>query len=127
MTTTKEQRNELRAELVRRLRSGKYTQGRGVLRDASDRFCCLGVACDIVVDAGSADWTKKDGCYACGGVHTCGLPPEVQDAFGFFSGTGRISWEAFPNRALFFLNDTGTPFPEIADIIESEPEGLFID
>lgn len=36
---------------VKALRSGKYEQGNGVLRmkeDGEDKFCCLGVACDLL-------------------------------------------------------------------------------
>lgn len=34
------------------LRSGKYKQGRGQLRSANDEFCCLGVACDLLIEQG---------------------------------------------------------------------------
>ncbi len=30
------------------LRSGKYKQGHYMLRDVNNKFCCLGVACDIL-------------------------------------------------------------------------------
>lgn len=47
---------QVRAEWVRRLRSGQYMQGLGVLRmDRSDGLvahCCLGVLCEIAVDEG---------------------------------------------------------------------------
>ncbi len=44
--------NEAESKLVEALRSGKYQQGRQVLRNSflhtSDKFyCCLGVACEI--------------------------------------------------------------------------------
>lgn len=39
------------------LRSGKYTQGTGSLRDANDNFCCLGVLCDRVNPEG---WTFNE-------------------------------------------------------------------
>ncbi len=39
------------------LRSGKYEQGAGMLRSAKDKYCCLGVLCDIEIDA---EW-KTDG------------------------------------------------------------------
>lgn len=29
------------------LRSGEYAQGEGVLRSYNDKFCCLGVACEV--------------------------------------------------------------------------------
>jgi hypothetical protein len=33
---------------VEALRSRKYVQGHGMLRDAKNRFCCLGVLCDLL-------------------------------------------------------------------------------
>ena len=38
---------EFKAKWVAALRSGKYQQGRDVLRNG-DKFCCLGVACDLI-------------------------------------------------------------------------------
>ena len=41
----------MKAELLNKwleaLRSGKYQQGRGTLRDADNKFCCLGVLLDV--------------------------------------------------------------------------------
>lgn len=37
----------LQKEWLKALRSGKYKQGRGWLRDAEDGFCCLGVMCEL--------------------------------------------------------------------------------
>ena len=34
-------------EWVKALRSGEYQQGRGCLRSRDDKFCCLGVLCDL--------------------------------------------------------------------------------
>ena len=42
----------LKARWIAALRSGKYQQGAGALRDADNRFCCLGVLCDIVESRG---------------------------------------------------------------------------
>lgn len=41
---------EIKQRWVKALRSGKYTQGRTVMVDSirgKDKFCCLGVLCDI--------------------------------------------------------------------------------
>lgn len=48
----------LKGKWIEALRSGKYKQGRGVLRSSDDRFCCLGVLCDI---SGYGEWGKSDG------------------------------------------------------------------
>lgn len=63
---------EIKAEWLRRLRSGEYPQTRrGVLR-AGGGYCCLGVLCDIAVCQGIARW---DG-FSCraGGAYTMVLP-----------------------------------------------------
>lgn len=39
---------EFKRKWVEALRSGKYKQGRGQLKDTQDQYCCLGVACIIV-------------------------------------------------------------------------------
>lgn len=47
---------EVKAEWLKRLRSGEYTQGGGKLRDGLNRYCCLGVLCDIAADADILVW-----------------------------------------------------------------------
>lgn len=52
----------LKAKWIEALRSGKYKQGRNVLRSSNDRFCCLGVLCDI---SGQGQWKGEScGCEA---------------------------------------------------------------
>ena len=47
------------AKWVAALRGGKYRQTKGVLHETPDRFCCLGVLCDI---HGTGRWVEhKDG------------------------------------------------------------------
>lgn len=47
---------EIKAELVKRLRSGNYIQGQEKLslmdKDGEQKFCCLGVLCEIAVERG---------------------------------------------------------------------------
>ena len=38
---------EVKTKWVEALRSDKYEQGFGVLRTKTDKFCCLGVLCDL--------------------------------------------------------------------------------
>lgn len=47
---------ELKAKWVAALRSGNYEQGWGLLRGVTDKYCCLGVACDI---SGQGQWIKR--------------------------------------------------------------------
>jgi hypothetical protein len=47
---------EIKAKWVAALRSGEYKQGRGQLR-SEDRFCCLGVLCDLHAKETGGGWT----------------------------------------------------------------------
>jgi hypothetical protein len=43
------------------LRSGKYKQARGFLRDEENKFCCLGVLCQMYIEeTGKAEWKFND-------------------------------------------------------------------
>lgn len=48
----------IKALWVEALRSGKYTQGTGALKDEHGFFCCLGVLCDLAVNEGLGQWVK---------------------------------------------------------------------
>jgi hypothetical protein len=100
---------------VKALRSGEYKQGNMRLR-SGDEFCCLGVACDLY---GARNGKKWQGNYFMG--NNARLPEAVKDWLGLASALG----VSFGMKSLAMLNDAGASFSEIADIIESEPEGLF--
>jgi len=103
---------------VKALRSGKYKQGRGALR-TGDMYCCLGVACEL---AGAKAEKPDDliGPYGYDGIFFT-LPVSVQKWLGVKTGNGTYEVE----HALSSDNDVGKTFEAIADIIKSEPEGLF--
>lgn len=113
---------EVKAKWLEALRSGEYEQGRQFLRTRDNEFCCLGVLCDLAVKAGVIEEPTADGWgeyrYGDGGEQS-GLPDEVSDWAGIDTQLGRFSHGGV-DTALAFLNDRGTPFSEIADIIESE-------
>lgn len=46
---------DIKAQWVAALRSGEYEQGNSVLRTPDDKFCCLGVLCDLAAKAGVID------------------------------------------------------------------------
>ena len=82
------------------LRSGKYAQGRGTLRNG-DNFCCLGVLCDIVAPNA---W-DGDGCHR----GEAGLPSTS------VLRTAGVTDE----RDFAALNDTArATFAEIADVVD---------
>lgn len=108
--------NENAKKWVAALRSGRYRQTTGLLtRDGA--YCCLGVACAIAEDAGLdlPNW-HDDGA----------LPWEVRQWLGMKSQWGNFLIDGqLLGTELTVLNDNGSTFAEIAEIIESEPEGLF--
>lgn len=111
--------NDNAKKLVKALRSGKYKQGQDWLR-IGNTFCCLGVACDLYRKEFGTKWDKRDMFF---GEDTV-LPIEVQEWFGFSDEEG--SWSKEDHCSLISMNDMGKSFKEIADKIESEPEGLFV-
>lgn len=92
------------------LRSGQYKQGREFLC-ANDQFCCLGVLCDLseidefkTKEHRAAEYLDQD-------QH---LPEEVMRLTGMVSTHG----SSYNTPDLTVLNDEGSTFLEIADIIE---------
>ncbi len=113
-------------ELVAALRSGKYTQGVDLLRTKDNRFCCLGVACDIANPLG---WTEGAVNMRHEDTYTTGLSPVAQEYFGFHSDMGMprmgaVSIDGTNYGALSTANDAGVPFSDIADYIEAHWEDL---
>lgn len=55
-------KEEIRQMWQTALLSGEYEQGNGALRDSKDRYCCLGVLCDLYAKAtGKGKWARTDG------------------------------------------------------------------
>lgn len=115
---------------VEALRSGKYKQGQHLLRNEKDEFCCLGVACEVYV-ASNPDAHKAvldpDDQYSylyrdsSGQDHSATLSDEVREWLGLTAPDG-----SYVASSLINLNDTERyDFDQIADVIESEPKGLF--
>lgn len=111
---------------VRALRSGKYRQCKGALekvdKDGS-KFCCLGVACDLFNRDTSNEKLERtviDG-EANYDENAALLPDPVRAWLSLDSNAGHFEHK----HSLADKNDRGTRFSTIADIIESQPEGLF--
>ena len=103
------------------LRSGKYKQGKLYLKK-DNKYCCLGVACDLYnkthkVKVDFVNYTSDNQ-----QINT-GLPPVVMKWLGLNHSEGRLS----NNYYLSTKNDNGVSFNKIADLIESNPEGLFVE
>ena len=124
--------NELNAnaqKCVDALRSGKYKQGQSCLRktvEGVSTFCCLGVACDVYRAEVGGEWGAIDrpgAIYFTDPDHdivAAFLPPSVTKWLGIFWNDGQTC------STLVTLNDSDKyTFAQIADHIESQPEGLF--
>jgi hypothetical protein len=114
---------EVQKQWVAALRSGVYQQGNVQLRSEEDRYCCLGIACELAVEAGVIEPPRKGlDCFYYGD-HSALLPEvvlkwmDLRTVSGGFYGQG---------QSLAAMNDNGATFEEIADFIESEPAGLFV-
>ena len=110
----------IKAKWVAALRSGEYQQGAGRLCDGT-AFCCLGVLSNLYIEE------TGDGCWNSGKEYV------FKDKDGFLEATELPSavmiWADLDTSApyvstpagqcdLISMNDAGTPFAKIADIIE---------
>lgn len=122
---------EARKAWVEALRSGEYKQGKQLLH-ADDRFCCLGVACKLAVEDGvipqgePLDPDEADSPFAYQGL-TGWVPGLVQQWLGLSADMGEYTARNGRETSLARRNDSGLTFSRIAEIIESEPKGLFTD
>jgi hypothetical protein len=119
---------EIADRWVAALRSGRYKQARGALRDILDSgtpaYCCLGVLCDIS-DVGY--WETRDhddNVYVChsGQNSEVVLPRPVAEWAGIATPEG--TYDLLNNVSLAKLNDNGMTFDAIADVIEARWEKL---
>lgn len=103
------------------LRSGEYKQAKTTLHDPHrDSFCCLGVLCDLYRKSVGGSWDEGGDFVDARGERTSAMPSEdvvtwagSEDVISDFNvgGTeGQIK--------LSSLNDRGSSFAEIADLIE---------
>ncbi len=126
--------NRVKREWLKALRSGKYRQGRGQLkeqrfkeskhcgqegRELKSSFCCLGVLCDIYQKENPSYW---DGEAFVAGIltsdkNTSVLPNCVKIWAGLKSSDGRLPL-VFGTESLAEMNDNGVGFENIADVIE---------
>lgn len=104
------------------LRSGKFKQGSMSLvqgEKGQKSHCCLGVLCAISPWKNTYDRMDPEdtGTYEV----NCVLPKKVQEWAGLASAKGTVPGHV---RSLTMLNDDGTPFTEIADVIEQNLDKL---
>lgn len=74
--------------LVDALRSGEYEQGEGVLRPEDDKYCCVGVGCDVARKNGiGIDWEPVAGGWSFDGTQSI-FSPRLMMWYGFDYSTG---------------------------------------
>lgn len=122
---------EIKAKWLERLRSGEIEQGTGFLAYHGTR-CCLGVLCDLAVEAGIATVESEDkvGRYLTETDHygcTRELPDEVSHWAGLLRNNPLINTRVLGDEdyaeevsSLAEANDGGYTFNQIADIIAEE-------
>jgi hypothetical protein len=114
---------EIKNKWTTALRSGEYTQGTGNLRSAGDKFCCLGVLCDLAVKAEIIPVPVNIGqSYRYGAEGDMGhwfLPESVREWAGLDS-TDPDWLRDDGTFSLSRMNDNGKTFDEIADVIEEK-------
>ena len=126
-------KKEIAKKWVKALRSGKYKQGKGYLKQFTSknkpRHCCLGVLCELydqqmkknhkktlhsehMVSIAGTEFIRLD-------HHDGGLPTIVKKWAGISHCLGMIK-----DVYLADLNDDGKKFSTIANIIEKNVENL---
>lgn len=117
--------NENAQKWIAALRSGEFEQTTTYLTK-DDRDCCLGVACKLFVAE------NPDGIavvpvnnHVTYGGNDATLPDPVREWLGLADEEGMFIGEDGRKQWLTVLNDRGRTFEEIADIVESNPEGMF--
>jgi hypothetical protein len=117
---------EIKKKWVKALRSGKYEQGRGNLKNSDGQFCCLGVLCDLYQqEHKDVEWKDKWGRITMLD-HWSNLPWPVMVWSDMLTlplfGKDQVSGFNKDRVSLIDLNDGrgGSPhsFKEIADVIE---------
>jgi hypothetical protein len=115
---------ELKQKWIAALRSGEYKQGKGVLRTTEDRFCCLGVLCNLIAPDGWGETKVVE--TAIGNIDAQRRARKFQSAgsSSFFDVPRDLAKEVGLEPAhmdhLVGLNDSGKRFPTIAKYIEEK-------
>ena len=118
--------NENAERWVETLRSGEYEQTTGSLR-SNDKFCCLGVACDLYDESGWEDCHVNQCVYRANGVaYDVDLPLAVRTWLGLRDEIGTFELSPDEGSSLEHANDGGATFEEIADLIEKYQDQLFV-
>lgn len=111
-------KRKIAEQWITALRSGQYRQSRYRLRTADNKFCVLGVLCNLhaIAHPDIAAAQRKPTVYMGESV---GLPEAVVKWAGMYT-----SWGKFSYASLSELNDNGVTFAQLSDIISQEIPNL---
>ena len=108
---------QIKQKWVSALRSGEYQQGQYCLR-TDNGFCCLGVLCDLYGKENNVEWDLvNDGGNYEFQYKEESLPISVMEWAGVENDNPYIIGDT-GGTSLSLLNDSGSTFNEIADLIE---------
>ncbi len=117
---------EIKQLWVAALRSGEYKQAQGNLRTQDNKFCCLGVLCNLHAQAhpNIAKHQIHKGSY----MGSSGIPPDavlkwaglptVCSMVAIPANKTTIRFNRIEPKTLGGANDSGATFEQIADLIE---------
>lgn len=140
---------EVKEAWINALRSGEYKQGRGTLHQrgtedregAPDKFCCLGVLCDLAYRDGVVERKETESykvpryVYGDPSLQNCGMPPQEVVDWAFEGPAGQVNDDylghlgtvvvddeyLYSNVWLPYLNDyKRLSFESIARVLEME-------
>jgi hypothetical protein len=119
--------NENMKKVLVALRSGEYKQTSESLQN-SRGHCCLGVMCEVYEKETGDKLTRQQYLYLVGGDLDGIVFGKVKSWVGLKSHSGKFVGEkGGVNNSLVDMNDTlNKSFSEIADFIETDPEGLLV-
>jgi hypothetical protein len=110
---------EIAKQWIEALRSDKFKQTDGCLTNSIGGYCCLGVLCELYNRKYGTEFDEFGQLFDEGEI----LPKEVKDWAGMNTSDG----SGFKDTGIYSLadlNDRGTSFKEISDIIEEHWEQL---
>ena len=130
-------RKEVMKKWVKALRSGKFKQGQGTLKQYNSKgvvqHCCLGVLCELYNENMKKNHKKTlpekicDTCCSRStkfGTKTDILPTQVKNWAGMKSTEGDWTTENGLKDSLIDWNDSGKTFKSIANAIDNNWEKL---
>lgn len=122
---TKDEQKGNRMKWVEALRSGRYEQGKAMLKTKEGKYCCLGVACDLFMKDKGGEWGVDKYDLPHFQKQYGDLPTSVMEWLGLSDIEGCYRDDIGDRRDLTSDNDGGDyDFEDIASTIEVEPEGL---